>query len=443
MHNYTRKGICCLLLKKMQAPLLMLLLLLVTGMQSFAQVPPNDEPCTAITLIPAAACSFQTFSNVDASNSTAPGIPLPSCGAFVDADVWFKATVPPTATSITIATLSGPGAAPPQIALTDGAMSAYTATGACPSSLVLTEVGCNDNFGAGQMPQLTVTAPAGTVIYIRMWGFIGETGRFGICVTANIPPANDECATAQSLTVNPNLLCGTVTAGTTTNATTSSTTPALSCAVAGANNDDVWYSFVATSVSHRVSLLNVTGSSIAMVIGVYSGACTALTQVGCVAGNTLDVAGLTVGATYRVRIYTNVTTAGTANFNICVGTTPPPPPNDECTAAVALTVNPDFNCTAITAGTTVSATPSNNLPAPTCNATGANDDVWFSFVATGAAHRISLTNIVTAGTAMSFNIYSGNCASLVHVNCNITNLINLVGLTPGATYYVRVYTPQQ
>ena len=240
MHNYTRKEICCLLLKKIQAPLLLLILLLMTGMQSFAQVPPNDEPCSAITLIPAAACSFQTFSNVDASNSTAPGIPLPICGAFVDADVWFKVTVPPTATSITIATLSGPGATPPQIALTDGAMSAYTATGTCPSSLVLTEVGCNDNFGINLMPQLTVTAPAGTVIYIRMWGFIGETGRFGICITANIPPANDECATAQSLTVNPNLLCGTVTAGTTTNATPSGTSPALSCAVAGADNDDVW-----------------------------------------------------------------------------------------------------------------------------------------------------------------------------------------------------------
>ena len=440
MHNYTRKEICCLLLKKIQAPLLLLILLLMTGMQSFAQVPPNDEPCSAITLIPAAACSFQTFSNVDASNSTAPGIPLPICGAFVDADVWFKVTVPPTATSITIATLSGPGATPPQIALTDGAMSAYTATGTCPSSLVLTEVGCNDNFGINLMPQLTVTAAAGTVIYIRMWGFIGETGRFGICVTANIPPANDECATAQSLTVNPNLLCGTVTAGTTTNATPSGTSPALSCAVAGADNDDVWYSFIATSVSHRISLLNVTGSSTAMVIGVYSGSCGLLTQIGCIAGNTLDVAGLIINTTYRVRVYTNVTTAGTANFNICVGTTPPPPPNDECTAAIALTVNPDFNCAAVTAGTTASATPSNNLPAPTCNPTGINDDVWFSFVAIGAAHRVSLTNILTAGTAMSFNIYSGNCTSLIHVNCNTTNLINLVGLTPGATYYVRVYT---
>ncbi len=434
MHNSTKRQKLFLSLKS----LTFLVLMLFTFTISYGQVPSNDDPCNAIVLIPAAACNYQTFSNVDASNSNTTGIPDPSCGAFVDADVWFKAVVPVGATSITISTLSGPGATPPQTALTDGAMSAYTATGSCPSSLVLTEIGCNDNNGANPMPQLTVSGAAGSTIYIRMWGFIGETGRFGICVTANIPPANDECANAQSLTVNPDLFCGITTAGTTVNATTSSTTPIPTCGLAGANNDDVWYSFVATATSHRISLSNVTGSSTAMLIGVYSGACGALTQIGCVAGNTIDVAGLTINQTYRVRVYTNVL-VGTANFSICIGTTPPPPVNNECTGAVSLTVNPDYNCGIVKAGTTVSATPSTNLPAPTCNPTGIDDDVWFSFVALNPSHRVSLLNI-TGGAAMSMNIYSGTCTNLIQQNCNTTGTVDLFNLTVNTTYYVRVYT---
>ena len=120
MHNYTHfKKELLMRIGNSKFGLLLLLLLLVSVV-GFAQVPANDEPCTAIVLTPAAACNFQTFSNVDASNSTAPGVPLPTCGAFVDADVWFRVVVPVSATSITISTLSGPGAAPPQTAVRTG-----------------------------------------------------------------------------------------------------------------------------------------------------------------------------------------------------------------------------------------------------------------------------------------------------------------------------------
>jgi len=98
----------------------------------------------------------------------------------------------------------------------------------------------------------------------------GWTANFS-CVT---PPPNNECANATSLTVNSDLNCGTVTHGTTQNATASS--QANSCS--GTADDDVWYKFVATSAAHKISLLNITGSSTDMYFAVYSGSCGSLTN---------------------------------------------------------------------------------------------------------------------------------------------------------------------
>ncbi len=419
-------------------------ILIVASMQSYAQIPLNDDPCLdpnfpgtgAIDLIANAACSFTTFSNVDASATA--GVANPACGTYTDGDVWFTTTVPVGATSIVIDTRSGPANGPTQPALTNGALNAYTATGTCPN-LTFTSIGCNDNNGASLMPRLTLTAAPGTVIYIRMWGVGGGSGTFGICVTANIPPANNECINAQLVTVNANLLCGVVTAGTTNNATQSSTLPNPTCGIGNAWNDDVWFSFVATGVAHRVSLLNVAGGSTSLIMQVYSGTCAALTPIACLNGNTLDVGGLTAGNTYYVRVYTNVTSTATATFNICVGTPPPPPANDECINAVLVSVNPTYTCTNFTSGTTVSATQSLNTPLPSCSATGVNDDVWYSFIATGTGHRVSLLNVLPAN-AMGITAYSGTCTSLVEIGCSNSGVLNLTGLIAGTTYLVRIYT---
>jgi gliding motility-associated-like protein len=433
-------------LQKVKKQTLFVAIILIAALQSYAQVPINDEPCnataiSAITLTPSAACTYTTFSNVDASSSTGPGIANPSCGNFTDADVWFTSIVPAGATQLVIDTRN--------LGLTDGAMTIYTATGTCPS-LIMTEIACADVGSANpDMPKITVTQPAGTRIYIRMYGFGGEVGTFGICVTANIPPANDNCTNAPTLTVNNNLLCAVTTAGTTANATQSTNTPAPPCGTVNGWNDDVWYKFVATGPNHTVSLQSIVPTTASMVINIYSiaagGDCNSLSQVGCANANTLTVTSLVASTTYYVRVYTNVTTATTsANFNICVGTPPPPPANDECLNATPLTVNPDYNCGVVTAGTTVSATQSTNTPIPTCASTtapgGYNDDVWYSFVATSTGHRISLINITGVTTDMAFAVYSGTCTALTQVACSDPNLTNLTGLTIGTTYYIRVMT---
>ncbi|RYY71443.1 MAG: gliding motility-associated C-terminal domain-containing protein, partial [Chitinophagaceae bacterium] len=90
---------------------------------------------------------------------------------------------------------------------------------------------------------------------------------------------------------------------------------------------------------------------------------------------------------------------------------------------------------------TQSATASTGAPAPTCNATGVNDDVWYSFVATGAVHTLTLTNITGTSTGMSMALYSGAaCGSLTNLQCLGGNTLNVGGLTAGQTYFVRIYT---
>ncbi|MBP93282.1 MAG: hypothetical protein CMC55_04090, partial [Flavobacteriaceae bacterium] len=146
-------------------------------------------------------------------------------------------------------------------------------------------------------------------------------GTFGLDAC---PPANDECSGAISLTVNADFACGTVTSGTVFGATDSGIEPTFD--VSGTPNNDVWYSFMATSESHRISLDNIVavqGTSIDMGMAVFdgSGTCSALSLVGSSDPNTYNVTGLTVGTTYFVSVYGwSGTTSAQTTFDICVGT---------------------------------------------------------------------------------------------------------------------------
>jgi hypothetical protein len=249
--------------------------------------------------------------------------------------------------------------------------------------------------------------------------------------------ANDNCDGAVALTVNTDLSCTTVTSGTTVNATESQADDNAPCA--GNNDDDVWYSFEATATTHVVTLSNVvavTGTSTDMYMQVLSGSCGTLTSILCSDPNTATVSGLTIGETYLVRVYSYYDTAR-QTFDICVGTFPPPPANDNCDGAYTLTVNSDYACGAVTSGTLSSAT-SSGVSESACAGTE-NDDVWFSFVATNSAHRISILN-VTPYTDMYHSLWTGDCSGLTLVSgsCSDSDTSNRTGLVVGTTYYVRV-----
>jgi gliding motility-associated-like protein len=110
------------------------------------------------------------------------------------------------------------------------------------------------------------------------------------------------------------------------------------------------------------------------------------------------------------------------------------PGNDECSNATFAIVNQNLNCVQTTPGTLVGATQS--LPNVNCPPGVANDDVWYTFTATAATHIISFNNVVPAGTGLNYAIFQGTgCGALTQVGCN-----SGAGLTPGVTYYLRVYS---
>ncbi|MBS1568641.1 MAG: T9SS type A sorting domain-containing protein [Bacteroidetes bacterium] len=138
---------------------------------------------------------------------------------------------------------------------------------------------------------------------------------------------NDECSGAIALTVNQNHSCANMTPGTVAGATDSGVTN--DCG--GTPDDDVWYSFTATDTLHRISLENITGSTTDMYMVLWAGTCGNLTMVpnGCSDPESMDVGGLTIGATYYLQVFSWTSTPGqTSAFDVCVGTEPfcqPPP----------------------------------------------------------------------------------------------------------------------
>lgn len=412
-------------IKKVLKSVVALSMFLFLSNNVFAQ-PQNDDPCGAIFLNLSNVCTMQVFANDGATGS--PGVADPACSNYENDDIWFQVLVPPGG-SLIIKTEEGQ--------ITDASMAVYT--GDCNN---LVEIACDDDSGDGLMPELFVSGlTQNSIVFIRVWTWGGlDVGTFGICaMIPPPPPSNDECAGAINIPVNVDLNCGNTVSGTTMSATLSSSVPAPTCGSAGIN-DDVWFSFVATGANHHVSLLNVTGFT-DMALAVYSGTCGAVTQLICSDPNSLSLGGLTPGDTYFVRVWTWSSSAGiSASFDICVGTPPPPPANDECSGAISLPVNPDMTCTNVVAGSTTSALTSTSAPAPSCGAAGINDDVWFSFVATSAQHNVTLSNVTGSVTDMAMALYSGACGTLSEIMCSDPNSMTTGGLTPGNTYYVRVWT---
>lgn len=242
---------------------------------------------------------------------------------------------------------------------------------------------------------------------------------------------SDGCSSATVIGVTSDCLAPT--SGTTTGATQT----IAGCV--GTADDDVWYEFVATSTSHQITVVPIAGMD--PVVQLFSGGCGTLVSLNCMDNGgdgvteVINYNGLSIGVTYKIRIYHYFAGSGTGNFTICVTEAPTPPSNDTCAGATALTVN--SSCS-YTSATTNGATES--LVGCSGNA---DDDVWFSFVATNSLQNIAVNPIDNLD--LVYQVYSGSCASLTSLQC-IDNTFSsqmeqedIVGLVPGQTYFIRVY----
>lgn len=247
-------------------------------------------------------------------------------------------------------------------------------------------------------------------------------------------PANDECSDAEALTVNLDIECGTVASGTVLGATDSGITDS-DCS--GTSNDDVWYSFVATSSLHKVQLLNVSGSPTDLYHAVYdgtSGCGTLGTALTCSDSNSSETSGLTIGNTYYVQVYSYSSAAeSTTTFDVCVGTPPPPPVNDDCSGAIAVTESTDFSCDNAISGTTLSASNSSDYD---CSTT--YNDVWYTFTPSQTNSYIFNRSLTTGTSSTYLSVYSGDCGSLTRMNTSCYSTSLSEDLTAGETYYVSI-----
>ncbi len=242
---------------------------------------------------------------------------------------------------------------------------------------------------------------------------------------------NDNCASAPTITVSP-------TCSTPYNGTSLGATQSLAGCVGNAD-DDVWYKFVATATSHSIQVIG--SASFDAVVEVFSGNCTGLTSIACIDatfnGGTENslISGLTISATYYIRIYNYGTGSGSSNFTTCLTNAPPAPVNDACVNATGLSVNAGcVNVAANSYGATQSQA--------AC-AGSSDDDVWFSFTANNYTQTIQVTP--SANMDAVLELFSGSCGSLNSISCTDNGFtagvesVTAVGLVPGSTYYIRVY----
>ncbi len=242
------------------------------------------------------------------------------------------------------------------------------------------------------------------------------------CVTCPSAPANNECAAATLLT--PGSTC-VYTSGTTYLATQS----LAGCT--GNANDDVWYRFTANNTTQTITVAP-TNASMDPVIQLYSGSCTGLTSLYCHnAGGvnvteTLNATGLTIGATYYIRVYDFSGNANTNNysFNICVvGTSP-----QDCSGAAQVCTTSPITATNNGVGTQEFGTVNMG-----CMVSGEHSSAWYWFTA------------ATGGT-LEFSIASANgsfqdCDFALWQPTNCSNRCGTLGAPIRCSYSIAIANP--
>ena len=397
--------------------------------------PPLNDACAGAVVLnvdPAETCS----ATVGGSTQNASGSPVQVCAgcSWVNDDVWFAYTATQANQVITLSDIEH--AAQPGV---EQSLMVMVFSGACGNLIYFDR----NAYLSGSGSLLVNHGVPGQTYYIRVYT-LGSNPvvpvSFNICVSTAPAPPNDDCAGAILLSPQSAQDCTGDFIGSLHAATPSGT----DCQ--GNAINDVWYQFVATSPTHRVM---VWGYYDSYGFELYQGDCNNPVSLTC--DNTDELASLrtdfTVGATYYLRVFSP--TFDYFDFHVCIMTLPLPPANDDCSGALPVPVNADFSCDLQASGSTLGATTSGQ----DCAGQGSPYDVWYSFVAAGPAQRL----IVTPGALvaafggvdqMGFEVYGGDCNSLSSLLCmpdinySFSSISILGGVTPGETYYLRVYSAQ-
>jgi hypothetical protein len=367
----------------------------------------SDEPCTATALTVGTTCTASPTACINPpaytnSTSASSGVTLPAltCNGFTTTtfDLWYKATVP--ASGKLNITLSDAGTGAQVSAFWDMALYTSSNAAACAGS-TFTQIG--SECSAATYPNVTVTQPAGTVVFIRIWREAASAQTANRCFTicALDPPA-------------PPTSCATI------------NTPANS----------------ATGIEAPKTLFSWSAVPGATSYDIYFGTTTTPTLIGNTANNSVYITSLTYATQYYWYVVPKNAGGSVSGCNVnstfTTKANPGVPANDDCAGAISIAAYTSVN------GTTQSATQSQAADA-TCAGTS-NDDVWFKFTTVQAGDAaITVTPSNSTGFDGVIVAYSGTCGSLVRISCEDANgtagaeTITLTGLTAATTYYLRVY----
>ena len=360
---------------------------------SFRTLIGNDECSGAVALTPGApgaACSAQTYTTQNATNSA--GV-TSTCAAPVGGDVWFSFVA--SGANHTIKVVPTFDFYP--------VIDLRSSTGGCPGTSLVCQDASTSGGPAGTETLSATGLTAGATYYVRVYSTAASTSyNFDICITT---PSNAPCAAVTNAAVTS--ASGTATASTGTLTFT---------AAAGATN----YSLsLAPTAGGPTSTATITSSPVAL-------------------------NGLTPNTSYTLTITTNCSNGGVSSLVTVVFTSAPaptPPANDDCASAAPLTPGAvGAACASATNGTTVGATAST---APGTCVGNADDDVWYSFVASATSQTITVVG--ATGFDAVVNLRSGACPGVLVGSCadnsgsGGTETIAATGLTVGATYLVRVF----
>jgi hypothetical protein len=303
---------------------------------------------------------------------------------------------------------------------------------ACSPTMV--SVACADDFFGGNTETIVYNTTVGLTYRVRIQRFGENKSMNGSICVYNTPTLYDPCTTITNIAD-----CG---------INTSSTFNAGIGAVDGActfsaNGQENVYTFTPT-ITGNYSIEQISSTNFvdyyykaaSAGCGSTGWTCTGAELDGAVTGGSFT---LTAGTQYYIMADPEFTTGGSAVFNIACP--PPPPANDDPCNAISLTVNSTCNFTTYT---NEFATGTTGVPAPGC-ASYTGSDVWFTAIVPANGHLIvDMNSGVMTDSGMAF--YSGTCSGLTLIECDddgstnpLMSSIDLTGLTPGQTIYIRVW----
>ncbi|MFM7015973.1 MAG: T9SS type A sorting domain-containing protein [Bacteroidota bacterium] len=254
-----------------------------------------------------ATCSFTTVSTGVSING-----PTSFCsdvfGNQATNDKWFKFVAPANGKKLVITTQAGTN--------NDWVMEVWTG---CPDGGGY-QIKCGDDQNLA-MPEIAMCQneyTAGQTYYVRVWTYTPyAVGTMSICIYETtmcaVPPANDNCANAIRLSVNPPLSCAT-NARTFLNNYATKNTDAASCD-ASTTKSDVWFVFNTGNFSDVD--LNITALTAANLKAQLLFECGGF-EIACwnPGTGTRTISGLNPQADYILRVWTDSVNAGT--FSICI-----------------------------------------------------------------------------------------------------------------------------